>query len=283
MGITFGLGDSNNQFLKELEATRKQSRQQYWENQQQIPLLNLEGDSTKKLITIELLENGVTTDYIKDARYFVHAKDCRGWYNPTTEIVVFGKNEFKDVELTFDREFALDDYLEGLYRALDPKTISERPRVLSPKDEGFKVTVKMLNKAFYGWLGDARVDGSYKPICELSESKPKVVLERTIGGEFYTSFTAKREDGRIAWSYFPLNGENFKPLEFADLIHGEVFRGESYQGSWVNVDRLFGILNRMSPGYGKSLANANPKNSGSRVSAERVFARLNKMSPEDKS
>jgi len=253
MAVIFGLGNSDSQYLRDVEARREESRQFYWDNQKQIPLINLERDLAKKLITVELIKKNVSSDYIKDARYIQYASDCRGWYDPTTEIIAFRKNDFEELELTFDREFDLDDYLQGLSTAIDHNYIGDRPRVLNPNDDGFKITVNMLNNVFYGWLGSSRVDGSYEPICELSKLSPKVELNQTISDEFYTSFNLKRKDGRVAWVYFPVEPEAFRKIPAS-----------------VNAERLFERLDRMSPGYRGS------ESSTISISVGRVWNRLKK-------
>ncbi len=201
------VGDPNAPGLKEYEKQVGISRQRYWKDQRE--------HSLNQLLVQALQEKGVDSSYIGRTRLLPIEYCIRGFHH-ATDVLIFSDDDFRDIDLAFDRVVNVDQYIDGLAAGINPTSLKERP-VLGVPSEGKIITpIKMLLKGYWGWFSEKNIDGKKEPISKVWPYKAKL-SNLGFGENSYLGFYARRTDGKLGWAYFPVRtGEKSKLERFLE-------------------------------------------------------------------
>lgn len=203
MGGGTGVGDPNAHWLKKYEKLVEKSQRMFWKNQKEQPL--------GRLLVLALQEKGVDKSYIEGARFLPIGYCIRGFHH-ATDVIIFSDNDFKSINLAFDKKVNLDRYIDGLTTGVNPSLLKKRPLLGASSEGRIVVPVNMLSKGYWAWFSEANIEGKREPISEVWPYEAGL-SDLGFGENPYLGFYARRTDGKLGWTYFPIRTEEKSKLE----------------------------------------------------------------------
>jgi len=236
MGDTTGGGELTPELV--MEMSRVESSREDYNN------LLYQQRSLNDLLKNALKDRGVDKDWIKESK-FIPIEDCTRGFHRATDVLIFNREDFREVPLEFAKPVDIKEYMEGVSGLVDPRQLEVRPVLYPPKSGKTPQQVDMLSKGYWGWFSERTIEEDYKfhmgeshnlkgaePIAEVWGYEPKV---SSCDGEPYLAFYSKEGSYmkdlrkavdkvfrfgiwsdtavRVGWVYLPIEQQHAEKFE----------------------------------------------------------------------
>jgi hypothetical protein len=193
MGDTTGDGGELTPQLV-MEMNRIESSREDYNNllYQQRRLNNLLKDALK--------DKGVDKNWIKKSRY-IPIEDCTRGSHRATDVLIFNREDFREVPLEFAKPVDIKEYMEGVSGLVDPHQLEIRPIAYPPKSGKTPQQVDILSEGYWGWFSEMTIEEEHKfhmgeshslkgaePIAEVWKYEPSI---SSADGKSYLAFYSK--------------------------------------------------------------------------------------------
>ena len=178
MGDTTGDGELTPELVMEMNRI-KNSRDDYNDKLfKETPLNNLLKGALKN--------KDVDDNWVKKSKY-IPIEDCTRGFHRATDVLIFNREDFKQITLESDKPINVKKYMEGISALVDPHQLEIRPVLYSPNTGKTPQQIDILSKGYWGWFSERTVEEEHdfltgeshnwkgkEPIAEVWKYEPRI-------------------------------------------------------------------------------------------------------------
>ena len=199
-------GDFEAPWFKAYQRKVEKLRRKYWEKQKSSEL--------NALLIEALSQEKKDKDYVEKAKFIPTGYIIAGFHY-ATEVLISSEDDFRKLPFGFSEKVDIDKYICAVIMqgGINPQLLKERPFISLPSEGRNICSVELLREGFHGWFSEKNIEGKKEPTTEISDYKIEIRDWNLPHSGLHLAFYARRTDGRIGWTYFPVRKEDRVQLE----------------------------------------------------------------------